>query len=63
MYVDVTTGGSVTVLAAPTIAKAGGAITAAEGATAYYTTDGTDPRYSLTAKAGTAPTGGKPCII
>lgn len=58
VYVDVTTGGSVTVLAAPTIAKAGGAITAAEGATAYYTTDGTDPRYSLTAKAGTAPTGG-----
>lgn len=63
VYVDVTTGGSVTVLAAPTIAKAGGAITAAEGATAYYTTDGTDPRYSLTAKAGTAPTGGKGVVV
>lgn len=63
VYVDVTTGGSVTVLAAPTIAKAGGAITAAEGATAYYTTDGTDPRYSLTAKAGTAPAGGKGVVV
>ncbi|MFQ7004771.1 MAG: chitobiase/beta-hexosaminidase C-terminal domain-containing protein [Ruthenibacterium lactatiformans] len=39
------------------------AITAAEGATAYYTTDGTDPRYSLTAKAGTAPTGGKGVVV
>ena len=48
VYVDVTTSSSVVVLAAPTIAKAGGAITAAEGATAYYTTDGTDPRYSST---------------
>ena len=63
VYVDVTTGGSVTVLAAPTIAAAGGAITAASGATAYYTTDGTDPRYSLTAKAGTAPAGGKGVVV
>lgn len=63
VYVDVTTSSSVTVLAAPTIAAAGGAITAASGATAYYTTDGTDPRYSLTAKAGTAPTGGKGVVV
>jgi hypothetical protein len=52
VYADVTTGNGVTVLAAPTVAAATGAITVASGATAWYTTDGSDPRYSITAKAG-----------
>ncbi len=55
IYVDVTTGGGVTVLAMPTLAAATGAITAASGSTAKYTTDGSDPRYSVSAKVGTAP--------
>lgn len=63
VYVDVTTGGGVTVLAAPTIAAAGGAITAETGATVYYTTDGSDPRYSITAQPGTAPAGGKGVVV
>lgn len=53
VYVEVNTasdGG--TVLAAPTIAAATGAITAASGATAVYTLDGSDPRYSISAKTG-----------
>ncbi len=54
IYVEVDTGSNKgTVLTAPVIAAAGGAITAASGATAVYTLDGTDPRYSTTAKTGT----------
>ena len=41
-----------TVLAAPTVSTAG-AITGASGATFWYTTDGSDPRYSGTRKTGT----------
>ncbi|MBQ4050730.1 MAG: chitobiase/beta-hexosaminidase C-terminal domain-containing protein [Oscillospiraceae bacterium] len=41
-----------TVLAAPSISAAG-AITGASGATFWYTTDGSDPRYSGTRKTGT----------
>lgn len=63
VYVDVTTGNGVTVLAAPTIAAAGGAITGETGATVYYTTDGSDPRYSVTAQPGTAPAGGKGVVV
>ena len=53
VYADVTTGsGKGTVCALPTVSTAG-AVTAASGCTAYYTTDGSDPRYSVTAAAGT----------
>ena len=55
IYVEVDTGsGKGEVLAAPTINAATGAMTAASGAAVKYTTDGTDPRYSTTAKIGTA---------
>lgn len=55
IYVEVNTASSAgTVLAAPTIAAATGAITPPSGATVKFTTDGTDPRYSETAKIGTA---------
>ena len=53
VYVDVTTGSGVTVLAAPTIAASGGAITAT--GTVWHTTDGSDPRYSATRVAGKTP--------
>lgn len=56
IYVDVTTGANVKVLAVPTIAAATGAITGASGATVKYTTDGSDPRYSITAQEGKTPT-------
>ena len=57
IYVEVNTAsGAGTVLAAPTIAGTG-AITAASGATVMYTTDGSDPRYSKSAKIGTTVTG------
>ena len=60
VYVDVDTGsGKGTVLAAPVIAAATGAITSAEGASVKFTTDGSDPRYSPTAKTGTAAGTGK----
>lgn len=52
IYVDVTTGSGVAVLAAPTISASNGAITPTGSATAWYTTDGTDPRYSATRKSG-----------
>lgn len=52
VYVEVDTSeGKGTVLAAPTISAAG-AITGDSGASFRYTTDGTDPRYSPTAKTG-----------
>ena len=50
IYVDVTTGDGVEVLAAPTIAADTGAITG--DGTVWYTIDGTDPRYSATRKSG-----------
>ncbi len=57
VYVEVdTASGKGTVLASPTINATTGAITVATGCTAFYTTDGTDPRYSHTATQGTAPT-------
>jgi len=53
VYADLNTAsGAATQVAAPTIAAATGAITGASGATVYYTTDGSDPRYSASAKAG-----------
>lgn len=57
IYVDVTTAsGGASVLGPVTIAAATGAITGVtSGATAYFTTDGTDPRYSTTAQQGNAP--------
>ncbi|MBC8537274.1 N4-gp56 family major capsid protein [Feifania hominis] len=55
VYVEVdTTSGKGTVLAAPTIAAATGAITPPSGATVKFTIDGSDPRYSHTAQVGTA---------
>ena len=53
IYVDVTTGDGVEVLAAPEISATDGAVTA--DGTVWYTTDGTDPRYSATRKMGKAP--------
>ncbi|MEG0751205.1 MAG: chitobiase/beta-hexosaminidase C-terminal domain-containing protein [Oscillospiraceae bacterium] len=52
-HVDTGTGKGV-VVAAPTIAISGGALACATaGATVKYTTDGTDPRHSTSAKTGT----------
>lgn len=63
VYAEVNTGsGGGAVLAAPAVTAAG-AVTAAEGATAFYTTDGTDPRYSLTAKAGSSITAAKGAVM
>lgn len=45
--------GAANVLAVPAINASTGAITAASGATVVYTLDGTDPRYSNSAKEGT----------
>ncbi len=54
IYVDLKTGDGVQQLAAPVIG-AGGAISGvAGGATVRYTLDGTDSRYSMSAKEGTA---------
>lgn len=56
IYVEVDTGsGKGQVLAAPTIAAATGAISGVSGAAYRYTTDGSDPRYSMSAQAGAAP--------
>lgn len=64
VYVDVATGaGKATVCAAPVIAAATGVITPASGCTAYYTTDGSDPRYSTSAKAGTTPAAVKGDVV
>ncbi len=55
IYVEVNTAsGAGTVLAAPTVAAATGAFSGVTGGTYHYTTDGSDPRYSNTAKTGTA---------
>ena len=55
IYVEVDTSSDKSaVLAAPTIAAATGVITPPSGASVKFTTDGTDPRYSDTAQAGTA---------
>ena len=55
IYVEVNTGsGKGKVTAVPAINAGTGAITAASGCTVRYTTDGTDPRYSNSAKVGTA---------
>lgn len=51
VYAEVNTNAGGVVLDAPALTDAG-EITAADGATAVYTTDGSDPRYSLTAKTG-----------
>lgn len=68
IYVDVDTssGSGASVLAAPTIAAAGGAITPSSGTgtiTTKYTTDGTDPRFSSTAQVGTAPSGDEGTVV
>ena len=53
VYVEVDTSSDKgSVLKAPTIAAAGGAISGVSGATYYYTTDGSDPRYSTTRLTG-----------
>ncbi len=51
VYADVYTSGDVVVLDKPTVTEDGN-ITTADGATAVYTTDGSDPRYSMSAKTG-----------
>ncbi len=53
VYVDVNTAsGKATVCADPAISTAGALSCGTTGATIYYTTDGSDPRYSKSAKAG-----------
>ncbi len=53
IYAEVNTAsGAGTVLSAPTIAAATGAFSGVTGAAYHYTTDGSDPRYSSTAKTG-----------
>ncbi len=52
-----------TVCEAPTITASTGVITPASGCTAYYTTDGSDPRYSASAVQGTAPSVTKGMIV
>lgn len=51
VYAEVDTSGSAVVLDVPQV-TADGAVTPADGATAVYTTDGSDPRYSMSAKTG-----------
>lgn len=54
VYVDVNTAsGAATICAAPAISAAGAITCATSGVTIKYTTDGTDPRYSSSAKIGT----------
>ena len=53
VYADVdTSSGKATVCATPSISSAGAITSATEGVTIYYTTDGSDPRYSATAVQG-----------
>ena len=57
IYVDVDTDVKA-IAGAPVITAAGGAITEGDATTIYYTTDGTDPRYSVsraTIASGSAP--------
>lgn len=55
VYVEVNTAsGAGTVCATPTIAADGKITCTTSGATVKFTTDGSDPRYSMTAKVGTA---------
>lgn len=51
VYADLD-GTTATQSAAPTIDAATGALNSSDGSTVYYTTDGSDPRYSASAKAG-----------
>ena len=53
VYVEVNTAAS----------AATGAITPTGGATVKYTTDGSDPRYSMTAVVGTTPTVAKNDVV
>lgn len=54
VYVEVNTAsGKGTICAAPAIATSGALTCETSGATIYYTTDGSDPRYSKSAKIGT----------
>lgn len=56
IYVEVNTAtGAGTVLTAPAIADSTGAFSGVTGGEYRYTTDGSDPRYSSTAKVGAAP--------
>ncbi len=53
VYVEVNTAsGAATICSAPEISSAGAITAATGGAQIKYTTDGTDPRYSLSAKIG-----------
>ena len=53
VYADVdTSSGKAVVCAAPSISAAGAITSVTEGVTIYYTTDGSDPRYSATAVQG-----------
>ena len=64
VYCDVYTGaGGASVLSAPAINASTGAITPASGASIFYTTDETDPRYSITKKAGNTATGAAGTVI
>ena len=55
VYAEVNTAsGKGVVCAAPAVSSAGAVTSATSGVTFYYTTDGTDPRYSPTAVQGAA---------
>ena len=55
VYVEVNTGsGKGSICEVPDVSPNGQIICVTEGATIKYTTDGTDPRYSVTAKIGTS---------
>lgn len=55
VYVEVNTAsGAGVICAAPAISEAGAITCSTSGASVKYTTDGTDPRYSMSAKIGTS---------
>ncbi len=55
VYIEVNTAsGAASICAAPEISAAGAITCATEGVSVKYTTDGSDPRYSMSAKVGTA---------
>ena len=55
VYTEIATGAGVTVVETPSITASTGAISCGTGgATIYYTTDGSDPRYSANRKTGNA---------
>ena len=65
VYAEVNTAsGGGSIVEAPTITAATGALASStSGATIYYTTDGSDPRYSANRKSGTSASGGAGTVV